>query len=233
MGAMGFLRTKVWKESSTTPRFGRSARRTMSQACIQSCTWRPQARASKPIRKPRRAARSANSARSALERSGSPRASSETLEQMHRSLVPSSSIRSNLRWARSKLRARMGSGMPSKSRMGCSAMISRPRSCAMARTSRGLPLKKVRSFSKISMVRKPARAAAASFTSSVPPMQTVAMDHLSIGDFLSRAFATDSPRLRVQQAMPAAPPEFGVVYPLPGGFLRQSFQWVHQHGAWR
>ena len=203
MGAMGFLRAKAWKESRTTPRFGLSARRTRSHACIQSWTCRPQASASKPMRKPLSEARSASSARSAAERSGSPSESSDTLEQMHRSFVPSSSIRSNLRFARSKLRARMGSGMPSKSRMGCKATISMPRSCAMERISRGLPLKKVRSFSKISMVRKPARAAAESFTSSVPPMQTVAMDHLSIGRILSSAWPRDNPRLRVQQDAPS------------------------------
>jgi hypothetical protein len=62
-------------------------------------------------------------------------------------------------------------------------------------------------------------------------MQTVAMDHLSIGEFLSIAFATDSPRPPVQQAMPSAPPEFGVVYPLPGAVLRQSSQWVYQQGS--
>jgi hypothetical protein len=62
-------------------------------------------------------------------------------------------------------------------------------------------------------------------------MQTVAMDHLSIGDFLSIALPTDSPRLPVQQAMPAARKQIDVVYPLPGALPGQCFQWVHQQGS--
>ena len=64
-------------------------------------------------------------------------ASSETLEQRHSRRAPSSCIRSNLRAARSKLRARIASGIASKSRIGCSATISRPRSPAIvARVAR-------------------------------------------------------------------------------------------------
>ncbi len=50
----------------------------------------------------------------------------------------------------------------------------------MRRTSLGFPLKKVRSFSNSSSARKPAFAAAASLPSSAPPMQTDAIDHLSM-----------------------------------------------------
>ena len=89
-------------------------------------------------------------------------------------------ISSSLRRARSKFRCRIGSGIASKSRSGCRATISIPRSAAMRRASRGLPLKKVRSFSNSSTARKPAFAAAVSLPSSDPPMQTVAIDHLSI-----------------------------------------------------
>jgi hypothetical protein len=87
---------------------------------------------------------------------------------------------SSLRAARSKLRRRIGSGIASKSRKGCSATISSPRSAANCLASRGLPLKNVRSFSKSSTARKPALAAAANLPSSAPPMQTEAIDHLSI-----------------------------------------------------
>jgi hypothetical protein len=62
-------------------------------------------------------------------------------------------------------------------------------------------------------------------------MQTVAMDHLSIGNFLSTASATNNPRRRVQQGAPALRPQIGVVYPLPQAFLGQCFQWVHQQGS--
>ena len=132
------------------------------------------------MRSPRVAARSASSARSSAHLSGSPEESSATFEHIERRGAPSSSIRSNFRAARSKFCARAAPSMPSKSRSGCSATISRPRSSAMARASRGRPLKKVRSFSKISTARKPARAAAASLTSNVPPMHTVAIDHLNM-----------------------------------------------------
>src|SRR5579872_5746936 len=132
------------------------------------------------MRKPCWRARSASSARSAAARAGSSIASSDTFEQRQSSRAPSSCIRSNLRAALSKLRARAASGMDSKSRIGCSATISSPRSAAICRASRGFPLKKVRSFSKISTALKPALAAAASLASSAPPMQTVAIDHRSI-----------------------------------------------------
>ena len=152
----------------------------MCHAITQSLTWRPQASASYPTRIPCCRAMSASSARSLAASAGSSIASGETFEHTQRSRVPSSSISSSLRRALSKLRRRIGSGIASKSRNGCSATISTPRSAATRRASRGRPLKKVRSFSKSSTVRKPALAAAATLTSSDPPMQTVAIDHLSI-----------------------------------------------------
>ena len=86
--------------------------------------------------------------RARLARAGRPRPApgrrsrpGETLLQTRSRLVPSRSISSSLRRARSKARARSGSGRPSKSRKGCSARISRPREAARARTSSGLPSK--------------------------------------------------------------------------------------------
>ncbi len=43
-------------------------------------------------------------------------------------------------------------------------------------TSAGEPAKAIRSFSKISTVRKPAAAMASSFSGSTPERQTVAID---------------------------------------------------------
>ena len=154
------------------------------------------------MRKPRWCASSARRPRSSAARPLSSIDSSATFEQTQRRLVPSSDIRSNLRRARSMLRVRCGSGIASKSRSGCSAMMARPRSSAIWRTSRGLPLKKVRSFSKISTARKPARAAAASLVSNVPPMETVAIDHLIIESLQMREPGPRGPLLRVPTAGP-------------------------------
>ena len=106
-------------------------------------------------------------------------------------------MRSSFLAARSKFFARSGSGIASKSRSGWRATISSPRSAAMSRASRGLPRKKVRSFSKISTARKPALAAAANFSSSAPPMQTEAIDHLSIEEILNFSRPTFGPFQRL------------------------------------
>ena len=102
-------------------------------------------------------------------------------------------------------------GIFSQPGASASATISRPRSSAMERTARGFPLKKVRSFSKLSMVRKPARAAAASFTSRVPPIQTVAIDHLSIPRVSKLVWKRHSGCRQVQQGEPAVTQQWGGV----------------------
>ncbi len=71
---------------------------------------------------------------------------------------------------------RFAAGMPSKSRNGWQVAIARPRSSHMRFTSAGEPAKAIRSFSKISTVRKPAAAMASSFSGSTPERQTVAID---------------------------------------------------------
>jgi hypothetical protein len=105
-----------------------------------------------------------------------PSEAGEILLQISIRSVCSSCIRSNLRSARAKLRARCGSGMPSKSRNGWNAQIESPRSRHIWPTSRGLPLNDSRSFSKISTAPKPAAAIARSFSSSAPLSETVAIE---------------------------------------------------------
>ena len=92
--------------------------------------WRPQASASKAMRRPRLAARSPSSRRSAAARSMPPSESGETLLQIISRSVPSSCMTSNLRSARAKARSRWPAGMPSKSRNGCRVTMSRPSSPA-------------------------------------------------------------------------------------------------------
>ena len=87
---------------------------------------------------------------------------------------------SNLRSARSRLRARAASGTASKSRKGWYISIASPRSSAIRRTSAGVPSKVNRSFSKISTPSNPAAAAASSFSGKAPLSETVAM-HLPKG----------------------------------------------------
>ena len=67
-------------------------------------------------------------------------------------------------------------GAASKSRNGWNSRMRRPRSAAMRRTSAGGPSKYIRSFSKISTPSKPAAAIAVSFSISVPPSETVAIE---------------------------------------------------------
>ena len=66
--------------------------------------------------------------------------------------------------------------MPSKSRSGWYRSMPRPRSAAIARNSRALPLKATKSASNSSMASKPAAAIASSFCRSVPLIETVAID---------------------------------------------------------
>ena len=128
------------------------------------------------MRRPRLAARSPNSLRSAAARSMPPRDSGDTLEHTSRRSQPSSCIRSNLRSARANTRSRLSAGMPSKSRNGWKVTISSPRSATILRTSAGVPLKESRSFSKISTPLKPAPAMASSFSARSPLRETVAID---------------------------------------------------------
>src|SRR5262252_8532812 len=136
----------------------------------------PQAKASKPTRRPRLMARSPSSLRSAAARSMPPRLSGDTLEHTSRRSHPSSCMTSNLRSARANTRSRLSAGMPSKSRNGWKAMIARPRSLVSLRTSAGVPPKESRSFSKISTPAKPAAAMASSFSARSPLKETVAID---------------------------------------------------------
>ena len=124
------------------------------------------------------AARSPSARKSSAARSMPPSEAGETLLQISSRSVPSSCIRSNLRSARAKLRARCGSGMPSKSRNGWNAQIARPRSRHRLPTSRGLPSKDSRSFSKISTASNPAAAMARSFSSRAPLSETVAIERV-------------------------------------------------------
>ena len=94
--------------------------------------WRPQASASKAMRRPRLAARSPSSRRSAAARSMPPSDSGATLLQIIKRSVPSSCMTSNLRSARSMARSRRPGGMPSKSRNGCRVTMSSPSSRAGA-----------------------------------------------------------------------------------------------------
>ena len=87
----------------------------------------------------------------------------------------------NLRFARSKPRLRCGSGMPSKSRNGWKATISRPWSRTIRPISAGEPSCASTSASKISTPSKPAAAIAASFSGSVPPSETVAIENFMAG----------------------------------------------------
>ena len=67
-------------------------------------------------------------------------------------------------------------GAASKSRKGWNSRMRKPRSARCVRTSAGGPSKYSRSFSKISMPSKPAAAMAVSFSISVPPSDTVAIE---------------------------------------------------------
>ncbi len=69
-----------------------------------------------------------------------PSESGETLLQTSNKSQPSSCIRSNFRSARSKVRCRCGSGMPSKSRNGWNVMARSPKSDISLATSAGVPL---------------------------------------------------------------------------------------------
>ena len=79
--------------------------------------------------------------------------------------------------ARSKPRLRCGSGIPSKSRNGWKATISSPSSRTIRPISAGEPSLASTSASKISTPSKPAAAIAASFSGSVPPRETVAIEN--------------------------------------------------------
>ena len=136
---------------------------------------RPQDSASKPTRKPRLAARSPSSRKSAAARSMPPSESGATLLHTMRRSQPSSAIRSNLRSARENALARCGSGMPSKSRNGWKVTASSPSSLMRRPTAAGVPSNDSRSFSKISTPLKRAAAIASSFSLSVPLRQTVAI----------------------------------------------------------
>ena len=74
----------------------------------------------------------------------------DTVLGINRRSVPSCSIRSNLASARSKTALRRASSCPSKSRNGCRANSSSPRSVVRARSSAGLTEENVRSFSNSS-----------------------------------------------------------------------------------
>src|SRR5580704_6135982 len=128
------------------------------------------------MRRPRLAARSPNSRRSAAARSMPPSDSVATLLQIIKRSVPSSCMTSNLRSARSMARSRRPVGMPSKSRNGCRVTMSSPSSAQARRTSAGVPLKVIRSFSKISTASNLAAAMASSFSPSVPLRDTVAIE---------------------------------------------------------
>src|SRR4051812_41125466 len=82
----------------------------------------------------------------------------------------------NFASARRRLAAKRSSGTASKSRSGWYSAISSPRASQRARTSAGVSGEAIRSGSKSSTASKPAAAAAASFSSSVPLRQTVAID---------------------------------------------------------
>jgi hypothetical protein len=81
-----------------------------------------------------------------------------------------------LRSARAKVRARCGSGMPSKSRNGWKVTILSPSELTSRATSRGVPLNESRSLSKISTPAKPADAVASSFSANPPLSDTVAIE---------------------------------------------------------
>src|SRR5665213_3587440 len=138
--------------------------------------WRPQAKASKPTRRPRLAARSPSARKSAAARSMPPSESGDTLLHTISRSQPSSCIKSNLRSARSKVRVRCGSGMPSKSRNGWKVMALSPRSAISLAMSGGVPLYDSKSLSKNSTPRNPAAAIASSFSLKPPLRQTVAID---------------------------------------------------------
>src|SRR6266536_978893 len=136
----------------------------------------PHASASKATRRPRLAALSPSSCRSAAARSMPPTETGDTLLQIMRRSQPSSCMTSNFRSARAKARSRCLSGMPSKSRNGCRVTMSRP-SCSVARrTSAGVPLNVTRSFSKISTAWNCAAAIASSFSLRLPLRDTVAIE---------------------------------------------------------
>ena len=120
------LRASVWKESRISPMFGMvGAPDDLPGVAMVADVAAPGERlvadAQAALRRPlAELAEIVGGAVDAAERSG------ETLEQTSIRSVPSSSIRSNLRSARSKARARCGSGIPSKSRKGWNSVISRP-----------------------------------------------------------------------------------------------------------
>src|SRR5262245_31545647 len=89
---------------------------------------------------------------------------------------------SNFRSARSKVRARCGSGMPSKSRNGCSVTILSPSAATWRATSAGVIAADSRSFSKISTCLKPAAAIASSFSLRSPLRLTVAIEAFMTND---------------------------------------------------
>ena len=150
IGAIGLPRTQIWKLSSTMPRLGRSAPRddlpgggpVLDVAAPgERLVADPHAALAGEIGE---FGEVGGRARGVVER-----VLGETLEHRHSRRAPSSSHQVELALAaRSKFLARVGAGIASKSRSGCSATISSPRSAASRRASRGLPRKKVRSFSK-------------------------------------------------------------------------------------
>jgi hypothetical protein len=107
-------------------------------------------------------------------RSSSATASGETDEHTRTRSVPSCCMTSNLRSARRRFAASTSGRTASKSRKGWYRSMDRPRSAHRARTSAGDHGEATMSGSKISTPSKPADAAAASLSSSVPEMHTVA-----------------------------------------------------------